>query len=55
MVRLTRLRIERFPNVKTGTDLRVGPTFTVLLGRNATGKSTRMELSAAVTNYDRAA
>jgi energy-coupling factor transporter ATP-binding protein EcfA2 len=52
MVRLTRLRIDRFRNVKPGTDLRFGPTFNVLLGRNATGKSTLLDLIAAVTNDD---
>lgn len=50
MVRLTRLRIDRFRNVKAGTDLRFGPTFNVLLGKNATGKSTLLDLIAAVTN-----
>ncbi len=52
MVRLTRLRIDRFRNVKPGTDLRFGSTFNVLLGRNATGKSTLLDLIAAVTNDD---
>ena len=52
MVRLTRLRIDRLRNVKPGTDLRFGPTFNVLLGRNATGKSTLLDLIAAVTNDD---
>jgi hypothetical protein len=50
MVRLTRLRIDRFRNVKPGTELRFGPTFNVLLGKNATGKSTLLDLVAAVTN-----
>lgn len=50
MVRLTRLRIDRFRNVKPGTELRFGPTFNVLLGKNATGKSTLLDLIAAVTN-----
>ena len=52
MVRLTRLRIDRFRNVKPGTDLRFGPTFNVLLGKNATGKSTLLDLIAAVTHDD---
>ena len=52
MVRLTRLRIDRFRNVKPGTELRFGPTFNVLLGKNATGKSTLLDLVAAVTNDD---
>jgi hypothetical protein len=52
MVRLTRLRIDRFRNVKPGTELRFGPTFNVLLGKNATGKSTLLDLIAAVTNDD---
>src|SRR5271170_7475620 len=52
MVRLTRLKIDRFRNVKPGTDLRFGPTFNVLLGKNATGKSTLLDLVAAVTNDD---
>ncbi len=52
MVRLTRLKIDRFRNVKPGTDLRFGPTFNVLLGKNATGKSTLLDVIAAVTNDD---
>jgi hypothetical protein len=52
MVRLTRLRVDRFRNVKPGTELRFGPTFNVLLGKNATGKSTLLDLVAAVTNDD---
>jgi hypothetical protein len=52
MVRLTRLRIDRFRNVKAGTELRFGPTFNVLLGKNATGKSTLLDLIGAVTNDD---
>ncbi|MDI1435945.1 AAA family ATPase [Polyangium sorediatum] len=52
MVRLTRLRIDRFRNVKPGTDLHFGPTFNVLLGKNATGKSTLLDVIAAVTNDD---
>ncbi len=46
MVRLTRLKIDRFRNVKPGTDLRFGPTFNVLLGKNATGKSTLLDVIA---------
>ena len=52
MVRLTSLRIDRFRNVKPGTVLHFGPTFNVLLGKNATGKSTLLDLVAAVTNDD---
>lgn len=52
MVRLTRLKIDRFRNVKPGTDLHFGPTFNVLLGKNATGKTTLLDLIAAVTNDD---
>jgi hypothetical protein len=52
MVRLTRLKIDRFRNVKPGTDLYFGPTFNVLLGKNATGKTTLLDLIAAVTNDD---
>jgi hypothetical protein len=49
-VRLTRLRIDRFRNVKPGTEMQFGPTFNVLLGKNATGKTTLLDLVAAVTN-----
>lgn len=52
MVRLTRLKIDRFRNLAPGTDLHFGPTFNVLLGRNATGKTTLLDLIAAVTNDD---
>ncbi len=52
MVRLTKLKIDRFRNVKPGTVLEFGPTFNVLLGKNATGKTTLLDLIAAVTNDD---
>src|SRR5262245_53056348 len=52
MLRLTRLRIDRFRNIQPGTELRFGPTFNVLLGKNATGKSTLLDLVAAVINDD---
>ncbi len=47
-----RLKIDRFRNVMPGTVLEFGPTFNVLLGKNATGKSTLLDLVAAVTNDD---
>jgi energy-coupling factor transporter ATP-binding protein EcfA2 len=52
MLRLTRLRIDRFRNVRPGTELAFGPTFNVLLGKNATGKSTLLDLIAAITDSD---
>src|ERR1700675_1851965 len=52
MVPLTRLKIDRFRTVKPGTDLSFGQTFNVLLGKNATGKTTLLDLIAAVTNDD---
>lgn len=53
--RLTRLKINRFRNVKPGTELRFDNGINVLLGRNGTGKTTLLELiTAAVTGDLRA-
>lgn len=52
MLRLTRLRIDQFRNVRPGTELHFGPTFNLLLGKNATGKTTLLDLIAAVTSDD---
>ncbi len=52
MPQLARLRVDRFRNARPGIDLKFGPTFNVLLGKNATGKSTLLDLIAAATNDD---
>jgi energy-coupling factor transporter ATP-binding protein EcfA2 len=48
MVRLKSLRIDHFRNVKPGTELEFGDTFNVLLGKNASGKTTLLDLINAV-------
>ncbi len=49
--KLTRLKIESFRNVEP-CELRFGDGFNVLLGLNATGKTTLLELIAAVLSGD---
>jgi hypothetical protein len=49
--KLTRLKIERFRNVEP-CELRFGDGFNVLLGLNATGKTTLLELIAAALSFD---
>lgn len=48
MLKLKRLRIDRFRNVKPGTELRFSDGFNVLLGQNGTGKTTLLELISMV-------
>jgi ABC-type lipoprotein export system ATPase subunit len=50
--RLTRLKINRFRQVKPGTELRFDHGINVLLGRNGTGKTTLLELVCAVASGD---
>ncbi len=50
--RLTRLTINRFRQVKPGTELRFDDGINVLLGRNGTGKTTLLELICAVASGD---
>jgi len=47
MVRLTKLEIRKFDGVEP-TTLTFGPGFNVLLGKNATGKTTLLEIIAAI-------
>jgi ABC-type molybdenum transport system ATPase subunit/photorepair protein PhrA len=49
---LTRLKINRFRHVKPGTELRFDDGINVLLGRNGTGKTTLLDLIAAVASGD---
>lgn len=49
--KLTRLKIESFRNVQP-CELRFGDGFNVLLGLNATGKTTLLELIAAALSFD---
>lgn len=50
--RLKRLRIDRFRNVAPGTELVFHDGFNVLLGQNGTGKTTLLNLIAAVAQCD---
>jgi hypothetical protein len=52
MVRLKRLKVHRFRHVEPGTELHFGNTFNVLLGKNAVGKTTLLELVNAIANDD---
>lgn len=49
-LRLKKLVIERFRNVRPGTTLSFSDGMNVLLGKNGTGKSTLLELVAAVAS-----
>jgi energy-coupling factor transporter ATP-binding protein EcfA2 len=51
MAKLTRLKIEAFRNVEP-VELRFGGGFNVLLGLNATGKTTLLDLIAAILSDD---
>lgn len=50
MVKLKRIRIDKFRNVKPGTELRFADGFNVLLGRNGTGKTTLLRLLSAAAS-----
>ncbi|MEM9453535.1 MAG: AAA family ATPase [Myxococcota bacterium] len=50
--RLIRLKINRFRNVVSGTELYFDEGVNILLGRNGTGKTTLLELIAAVVRGD---
>jgi len=52
IVHLTRLVIHKYRNVVSGTTLVFNPGKNVLLGKNATGKSTLLNLLAAVARSD---
>jgi energy-coupling factor transporter ATP-binding protein EcfA2 len=52
MVKLRWLKINRFRSVKPGTRLNFAPGYNVLLGQNGTGKTTLLNLVAAVVKAD---
>jgi energy-coupling factor transporter ATP-binding protein EcfA2 len=52
MLKLQWLQIHKFRSVKPGTRLNFGPSFNVLLGQNGTGKTTLLNLVAAVVSSD---
>jgi energy-coupling factor transporter ATP-binding protein EcfA2 len=52
MLKLRKLRIERFKNVLPGTEIRFSDGFNVLLGQNGTGKTTLLELISSVVRCD---
>lgn len=52
MLKLQWLQVHQFRSVKPGTRLSFSPSFNVLLGQNGTGKSTLLDLAAAVASSD---
>jgi energy-coupling factor transporter ATP-binding protein EcfA2 len=52
MVKLKRLKIEKFRNVKPGTELLFRDSLNVLLGRNGTGKTTLLNLIVQLLSWD---
>ncbi len=51
-MRLSRLKINRFRNVRPGTELVFGEGYNVVLGRNGSGKTTLLDLFSVVTSGD---
>ena len=52
MVKLKRLKIEKYRNVKPGTELHFRDSLNVLLGRNGTGKTTLLNLIVQLLSWD---
>ncbi|WP_164012113.1 AAA family ATPase [Pyxidicoccus trucidator] len=52
MLKLQWLQVHQFRSVRPGTRLSFSPSFNVLLGENGTGKTTLLELVAAVASSD---
>src|SRR5256885_10303897 len=52
MAMLTRLRINTYRNIVSGTELTFSPSLNVLLGRNATGKTTLLKLISTILISD---
>jgi ATPase subunit of ABC transporter with duplicated ATPase domains len=52
MLRLRRLKINKFRAVKPGVELVFHDGFNVLLGRNATGKTTLLDLISMALRFD---
>lgn len=52
MVKLRRLKIEKYRNVKPGTELHFRDSLNVLLGRNGTGKTTLLNLIVQILSWD---
>jgi len=52
MVKLKRLKIEKYRNVKPGTELHFRDSLNVMLGRNGTGKTTLLNLIVQLLNWD---
>ncbi len=52
MVKLKRLKIEKFRNVAPGTELHFRDSLNVLLGKNGTGKTTLLNLIVQLLSWD---
>jgi energy-coupling factor transporter ATP-binding protein EcfA2 len=51
MLKLERLRIDKFRNVKSGSEIRFAEGFNVVLGRNGTGKTTLLDLISRIVRW----
>jgi len=52
MMKLERLRIDKFRNVKPGSEIRFADGFNIVLGRNGTGKTTLLDLISRIVRWD---
>lgn len=52
MMKLERLRIDKFRNVKPGSEIRFADGFNIVLGRNGTGKTTLLELISCIVRWN---
>lgn len=52
MMKLEWLRIDKFRNVKPGSEIRFADGFNIVLGRNGTGKTTLLDLISRIVRWD---
>ena len=52
MLKLKRLKIHKFRNVKPGVELEFNHGFNILLGRNGSGKTTLLKLISMIVHSD---